>query len=148
MPILQDADSMLMFHAELDCGEGSEKTSEQAPHKGQARSGPESVRELSGLQGAPFELDAIELVIRLNKQYLKLRTHIVHLSAADALPLIQEAQTVGGLPLTTETCLHYLTLSTEEIPDGRAEYKCCPPIRTAANQESGLQPTETSYVRV
>ncbi|POV98776.1 hypothetical protein PSHT_13866, partial [Puccinia striiformis] len=102
MPILQDADSMLMFHAELDCGEGSEKTSEQAPHKGQARSGPESVRELSGLQGAPFELDAIELVIRLNKQYLKLRTHIVHLSAADALPLIQEAQTVGGLPLTTE----------------------------------------------
>jgi allantoinase len=34
-----------------------------------------------------------------------------------------------------ETCPHYLTLTAEEIPDGATAYKCCPPIREAANRE-------------
>ncbi|KAI7959457.1 hypothetical protein MJO28_003248, partial [Puccinia striiformis f. sp. tritici] len=153
MPILQDADSMLMFHAELDCGEGSEKNPEQAPNEGQENKGqgeldqdPNLYASFLASRAPRFELDAIELVIRLNKQYPKLRTHIVHLSAADALPLIQKARTVDGLPLTTETCLHYLTLSTEEIPDGRAEYKCCPPIRTAANRDELWKGLESGII--
>ncbi|KAF6035427.1 hypothetical protein EB796_006261 [Bugula neritina] len=62
------------------------------------------------------------------------RSHIVHLSAATALPLIREAQKAGA-PLTVETCHHYLTLNSENVPDGATEYKCCPPIRTKQNQE-------------
>ncbi|KAI9613579.1 hypothetical protein H4Q26_010188 [Puccinia striiformis f. sp. tritici PST-130] len=153
IPGNQDADSMLMFHAELDCGEGSEKNPEQAPNEGQENKGqgelgpdPNLYASFLASRAPRFELDAIELVIRLNKQYPKLRTHIVHLSAADALPLIQKARTVDGLPLTTETCLHYLTLSTEAIPDGRAEYKCCPPIRTAANRDELWKGLESGII--
>jgi allantoinase len=36
--------------------------------------------------------------------------------------------------VTVETCPHYLTLTAEEVPDGATQFKCCPPIREAANQ--------------
>jgi allantoinase len=38
--------------------------------------------------------------------------------------------------VTAETCPHYLTLTAEEVPAGATEYKCCPPIRGAANREA------------
>jgi allantoinase len=62
------------------------------------------------------------------------RTHIVHLSAAAALPEINRARQ-EGLPVTVETCPHYLTLAADQVPDGATQFKCCPPIRDAANQE-------------
>ena len=40
-----------------------------------------------------------------------------------------------GVRITAETCPHYLTFTAEEIPDGATQYKCCPPIREAANRE-------------
>ncbi|KAA1108639.1 hypothetical protein PGT21_019851 [Puccinia graminis f. sp. tritici] len=147
MAILQDAESMLMFHGELDCGEEG-GTSAELLKESQAQD-PNLYASFLGSRAPKLELDAIELIIRLNKKYPNLRTHVVHLSAADALPMIREARTTHGLPLTTETCLHYLTLSTEEIPDGRAEYKCCPPIRTAANGDKlweGLEEGTIDFV--
>ena len=36
-----------------------------------------------------------------------------------------------GLPITVETCPHYLTFCAEEIPDGATLFKCAPPIRGA-----------------
>ncbi|MBD0748036.1 allantoinase AllB [Streptomyces sp. CBMA152] len=62
------------------------------------------------------------------------RVHILHLSSSDALPLIAAAKR-EGVRLTVETCPHYLTLTAEEVPDGASEFKCCPPIREAANQD-------------
>lgn len=62
------------------------------------------------------------------------RAHILHLSSADALPLIREAK-AEGLQITAETCPHYLTFDEEHIPDGATQYKCCPPIRDEANRE-------------
>jgi allantoinase len=61
------------------------------------------------------------------------RTHIVHLAAAEALPLIRAAK-AEGLPVTAETCPHYLTLRDKDIPDGATQFKCCPPIRDEANR--------------
>jgi allantoinase len=58
----------------------------------------------------------------------------VHLSAAAALPLIRDAK-AAGLPVTVETCPHYLALAAERVPDGATSYKCCPPIREEANRE-------------
>ena len=63
------------------------------------------------------------------------RTHIVHLSAAEALEPLAAARR-EGLPMTAETCPHYLFFSSEEIPDGATLFKCAPPIRSAANRES------------
>ena len=41
-----------------------------------------------------------------------------------------------GLPITAETCPHYLHFSAEAIPDGATPFKCAPPIRDAANREA------------
>lgn len=61
------------------------------------------------------------------------RVHILHLAAAEALPIVRGAKD-EGLPLTVETCPHYLTFDAEEIPDGATEYKCCPPLRGHLNR--------------
>jgi allantoinase len=62
------------------------------------------------------------------------RVHILHLSAAGALPLIAAAR-AAGVRVTAETCPHYLTLDADLIPAGATEFKCCPPIRDAANAD-------------
>ena len=62
------------------------------------------------------------------------RVHILHLASASALPLIAKAR-ADGVRVTAETCPHYLSFSAEEVPDGATEFKCCPPIRDAANRE-------------
>lgn len=81
-----------------------------------------------------LETDAISLVIKMLNNHPKLRCHIVHLSAASALPMIREAKS-AGLPLTVETCFHYLCLDAEGIPAGHAEFKCCPPVRESTNRD-------------
>jgi allantoinase len=79
------------------------------------------------------EVDAIALLIRLAEEF-STPIHIVHLSSERALPLLAEARR-HGLPITVETCPHYLWIAAEEIPDGATEYKCAPPIRQAENRE-------------
>jgi allantoinase len=80
------------------------------------------------------EEQAIALVTRLCRA-TRARTHVVHHSAASALPLIREAR-AEGLPLSAETCPHYLHFTAEAIPDGATPFKCAPPIRDAANREA------------
>ena len=63
------------------------------------------------------------------------RAHILHLSSARALPLLRQAR-AEGLPVTVETCPHYLTLTAERVPDGGTSFKCCPPIRDDDNREA------------
>lgn len=62
------------------------------------------------------------------------RAHVLHLSSSDALEMIREAK-AEGVKLTVETCPHYLTLLSEDIPDGATAFKCCPPIRENDNRE-------------
>jgi len=73
------------------------------------------------------ELEAIQLLIRLCREY-RTPIHIVHLASAEPLPLLAAAR-AEGLPLTVETCPHYLFFAAEEIPDGATQFKCAPPIR-------------------
>lgn len=79
------------------------------------------------------EEDAIKLISRLCRE-TRARTHIVHHSAATALPLIRAAR-AEGLPFTAETCPHYLHFAAEEIRDGATAFKCAPPIREKSNRE-------------
>jgi allantoinase len=79
------------------------------------------------------ELQAIRLMIRLCRQY-GFRLHIVHLSTALALDDLRAART-EGLPITVETCPHYLHFAAEGIGDGATLLKCAPPIRSRENQE-------------
>ena len=80
------------------------------------------------------EFEAITMLIHLAEEF-GAPIHIVHLSSSEALPLLVAARR-RGLPITVETCVQYLWLAAEEIPDGATEYKCAPPIREAANREA------------
>ncbi|MFE3824449.1 allantoinase AllB [Streptomyces sp. NPDC059092] len=66
---------------------------------------------------------------------LDARVHVLHLSSSDVLPRIAAARS-EGVRITVESCPHFLTLTAEEVPDGATEFKCCPPIREAANQDA------------
>jgi allantoinase len=57
----------------------------------------------------------------------------VHLSTAEAIPLLEGARS-EGLPISVETCPHYLYFNAESIPARATEFKCAPPIRGRANQ--------------
>ncbi|MBM9467877.1 allantoinase AllB [Nakamurella leprariae] len=63
------------------------------------------------------------------------RTHIVHLSSGAGAELIRRAK-ADGVPITAETCPHYLTLDAGTIPDGSPQFKCCPPIRGTADRDA------------
>ncbi|MET8179826.1 allantoinase AllB [Streptomyces sp. NPDC005336] len=80
------------------------------------------------------ENHAIAGLIALARR-LDARVHVLHLSSAEALPLIADARR-EGVRITVESCPHFLTLTAEEVPDGATEFKCCPPIREAANQDA------------
>lgn len=121
---LKDSGSLLLFHAELG-DRGEDASLDERHYSTFLQSSPESMEE-----------SAISLVTRLNEIYPSLRTHIVHLSAASALPILRKARETQKLPLTVETCIHYLTLEAEKVPDGRTDYKCCPPIRGHDNRDA------------
>jgi allantoinase len=81
------------------------------------------------------EMDAISRLVEGAAQ-TGCRVHVVHLSAAQALPALAAAQ-AEGVRITAETCPHYLTLAAEDVPGADATaYKCCPPIREGANQDA------------
>lgn len=70
------------------------------------------------------ECDAIAMMIRLSRE-TGAQVHIVHLAAIEALPLIEEAQS-AGMPITVETCPHYVFF--DHAPRENV-FKCAPPIR-------------------
>ena len=80
------------------------------------------------------ERSAIKTLIDLMEQQ-PARVHIVHVSSAESLEMIRQAR-ARGLPITVETCPHYLTFAAEEIPDGATEYKCAPPIRDIEERDA------------
>lgn len=96
---------------------------------------PASRRYFDWLGSRPpaAEISAIELLVRL-MEWCQARVHIVHLSSAKSLDVIRAAK-AKGLPLTVETCPHYLTFAAEQIPDGATEFKCAPPIRESSERE-------------
>jgi allantoinase len=93
---------------------------------------------------ARAEDEAIALLARLCRETAA-RVHVVHLSSADAVGAIEGAR-VDGLPLSVETCPHYLFFAAEEVPEGATEFKCAPPIRDRANRERLWQALEKGTI--
>ncbi|MDA8021175.1 MAG: allantoinase AllB [Thermoanaerobaculia bacterium] len=127
MEILARRDVPLLAHAEIV--DGGEADDQPVPS-------PNADSYATWLASRPdrFETAAHELLIRLVGR-TGCRVHIVHLATADALPALREAR-ARGLPLSVETCPHYLTFAAEELPDGDASFKCAPPIRRALHREA------------
>ncbi len=119
---LSSFDALMIVHAE-DAHEIGEAPQ---PHGG---------RYVDFLHSRPRQAEnlAITHVIEAARRN-SARAHILHLSSSDALPLIAAARR-DGVALSAETCPHYLSFVAEEIRDGATQFKCCPPIREAANRE-------------
>jgi allantoinase len=126
MPILAGLDRPLLVHAEV-------AGPIDAAAKGLAGADPSKYATYLASRPEGAEEQAIAMVTGLCRQ-TRARTHIVHHSAASALPLLAAAK-AQGLPLSAETCPHYLHFVAERIPDGATAFKCAPPIRDAANRE-------------
>ncbi|HEY2294604.1 MAG TPA: allantoinase AllB [Thermoanaerobaculia bacterium] len=118
--------AVLLAHAELpgpiDAAAGVWEEGSPAEYDRYLRSRPDAA-----------EVEAVALLIRLCRE-TGCRVHVVHVSSAAVLPLLKSARE-EGLPITAETCPHYLTFAAEEIPDGAVAFKCAPPIRSRENRE-------------
>lgn len=79
------------------------------------------------------EIAAIELLLALCREF-RFRLHLVHLASSQAIVMLRRAK-AEGLPVTVETCPHYLYFSAEHIADGATLCKCAPPVRGAANRD-------------
>ncbi len=121
MPELTRLDAMLIVHAELP---GPIKTEIDRA---------ESYESFLKSRPRAAENEAVALMVRLSREF-GTRVHIVHLSSADAVPLLRSAQ-AEGVKISAETCPHYLHFAAEAIADGATEFKCCPPIRERENRE-------------
>jgi allantoinase len=118
--------SVLLVHAEapdlVAAGEGL-SAAERRSHAAWARSRPPAAEAeaIGWLAAAARATDA--------------RCHVVHVSSRAGIEVIRAAQR-EGLPLSAETCPHYLTFASEHVPAGGVEWKCAPPIRGAAEREA------------
>lgn len=121
MPELTRLGAMLIVHAELP----GPITTSGVP--------PDNYRTFLNSRPRAAENEAVEMMIALSREF-GTRVHIVHLSSADAVPLLRRAR-AKGVKITAETCPHYLHFTAEEIVDGATEFKCCPPIRERENRE-------------
>lgn len=90
------------------------------------------------------EVEAIELLLKLCREF-GFRLHIVHLATSKATEMLRKAK-AEGLPVTVETCPHYLRLAAEEIADGATLHKCAPPVRTRENREKLWEALQESVI--
>src|ERR1051325_8501529 len=129
LPELKSMGATLIVHAELPgpiedaAGEATTAQDERDPR-----------RYETFLKSRPrrAEDEAVALLIRLSRES-GARVHVVHHSSSDSLQQLRAARD-EGLPLTVETCPHYLSFAAEDVHDGATEFKCCPPIRERENR--------------
>jgi allantoinase len=133
MAELKSFDSLMIVHAE------DSRAIDRAPHA----EGDKYQRFLESRPRGAENVAIAEVIERA--RWTGARAHILHLSSSDALPMIASAKR-DGVRLTVETCPHYLTLLSEEIPNGATAFKCCPPIREASNRELLWQGLEEGII--
>lgn len=122
MPVIAKYNLPLLAHCELE-----------GDSINQLEKYPTRYKEYLASRPKKWENDAVELLIQLCRKH-KCPAHIVHVSSAEALAMIKKAK-AEGLPLTAETCAHYIYFDAENIPDADCLYKCAPPIRERENNE-------------
>jgi allantoinase len=129
LPILARRHAPLLVHAEIALSDPQSGLREPQA----AIRNPQYVSYLSS-RPASMELEAVRLLIRLAEEF-RTRIHIVHVSSAEGVEAIAAAK-AAWVPITAETCPHYLTFDADEIPDGATQFKCAPPIRDASHRQA------------
>ncbi|XP_045785166.1 allantoinase-like [Maniola jurtina] len=134
---LNGTDTVLAFHAEYPIT----KNNNGSQCEGCDSTDPHLYSTYLASRPPEMELEAVSLLAKYIPKY-DVHVHVVHVSAAGVVPILEQAREQrilsgstrwrGGV--TAETCHHYLTLSSEQIPPGHSEYKCSPPIRNITNK--------------
>ncbi|MCF6361635.1 MAG: allantoinase AllB [Cyclobacteriaceae bacterium] len=124
LPILKKHRVPLLVHAEIESPHNDQHLLEDNPTSYQAylKSRPKT-----------WEDEAIKLMIDLCAEF-EASVHIVHLSSSNSIKVLAKAKS-EGLPISVETCPHYLYFNAEDIEDRKTQYKCAPPIREKANND-------------
>jgi allantoinase len=122
LPILRELGVPLLVHCELVDGEAPEPSDHR------------SYRDYAAARPERFEERAVRMLVELIAGS-GVRGHIVHVSSSAAVELVRDAR-ARGVAITAETCPHYLSWATGEIPDGDPRFKCAPPIRSSRHREA------------
>jgi allantoinase len=138
MPALTMIGAQLAVHCEVPAPIQTDHADRHAPRPWIERLGftPRASRRYeSYLMSRPkdTENEAIALLLRLCAEF-RTSTHILHLSSSDALTPVYQSR-AARLPITSETCPHYLCFVAEEVPDGATAFTSAPPVRERANRE-------------
>lgn len=130
--VLEELDLPLLQHAEMPGVQGP-----LAP-------GP--VQESLGLKPytANFETEMIMRDLKILKNHPKARYHILHLSAAESVELLQDAKS-QGLRVSGEVTPHHLFFSCEDIQTDNKSFKMNPPLRSPKDK-AALQAALSSGV--
>jgi len=102
------------------------------------RSAGHSVERLSWCRARPpaAEVEAIgRLLVCMRGAGKGVRAHVVHVSCAEALAVVDAARR-KGMAMTAETCPHYLAFTEDDFERIGPPLKCAPPIRDAATREA------------
>lgn len=127
MPVLRELGAVLLVHAEMPGVIDAARTESGLD------ADPRCYAKYLASRPPESETRAIEMMIELCRRHGG-AVHIVHVAAGEAIGALRAARK-GGLPITAETCPHYLALAAEEIGDGETVCKCAPPIRGRADGE-------------
>ncbi|MEV6266172.1 allantoinase AllB [Kribbella sp. NPDC051936] len=130
-----DADQLVAAMREIAAFDGLLIVHAEDAHRIDDATAPSGASYQAFLDSRPraAENEAVTQVIDLART-TGCRVHILHVSSADVLALLTRGRN-DGVRISAETCPHYLSFAAEDIPDGATQYKCCPPIREAANRE-------------
>ncbi|EFN54312.1 hypothetical protein CHLNCDRAFT_31701 [Chlorella variabilis] len=134
LPTIRALGLPLLVHAEIVDGDVPQEVGGQAP-------GPREHSTWLASRPRRFEKNAVRALIgalratAANATKPGFRLHVVHLSGgyAELVPEIVAAK-AEGLPISVETCPHYLNFATERVPVGDTRLKCAPPLREEDNR--------------
>ena len=120
--LLAHAGVPLLAHAETD----------NVPPTNLPNNDPRSFSRYVASRPPHWETSAIRLLLRIAKE-TGVHVHVVHLATDEPLPDLIAARD-DRLPVSIETCPHYLYFAAEEIADGATLLKCSPPIRSSSTR--------------
>lgn len=89
-----------------------------------------------GVKGQPVVGESMQVARDiLLAEYLNMPIHLAHISCKQSVDLIAWGKE-RGVPVTAETCPHYLILDDSYLTSYNAQYKVSPPLRTKEDVEA------------